>query len=167
MWQKIAAPGGIASNAHLSVAVHDGTTEVLTCVGGWGGGQLYYATLDSPSKATWSGPVTTDSVTHPSWDFFPGQSAIFGKCKTPTSCDAGVHHLGAFPSLAACQAVVNATTSFKVASYTYQHNVRSPAASAHALHIHAPRMHRACTAHAPRMHREHTVRTLPAHCACR
>ena len=24
-WQKIAAPGGIASNAHLSVAVHDGT----------------------------------------------------------------------------------------------------------------------------------------------
>jgi len=28
LWQKIAAPGGIASNAHLSVAVHGGTTEV-------------------------------------------------------------------------------------------------------------------------------------------
>ena len=50
VWQKIAAPGGIASNAHLSVAVHGGTSEVLTCVGGWGGGQLFYAALDSPSQ---------------------------------------------------------------------------------------------------------------------
>ena len=110
--------------------MHDGTTEVLTCVGGWGGGQMYYAALDSPSHATWSGPVTTDNETHTSWRFFPGQSDVWGKCKTPTSCDAGVHPLGAFGSLAACQAAVNATTSFKVASYTYQHNVRSPAAFA-------------------------------------
>lgn len=105
--------------------MHGGTTEALTCVGGWGGGQLYYAALDSPSKASWRGPVTTEGVTHATWDFFAGQSAIFGKCKAPASCDAGVHHLGAFPSLAACQAAVNATRSFKVASYTYQHNVSS------------------------------------------
>ena len=83
--------------------MHGGTTEVLTCIGGWGGGQLYYAALDSPSHASWRGPVTTEGVTHATWDFFAGQSAIFGKCKAPTSCDAGVHHLGAFPSLAACQ----------------------------------------------------------------
>eukprot|EP00908_Phaeocystis_cordata_P020842 Transcript_32505.p1 GENE.Transcript_32505~~Transcript_32505.p1 ORF type:complete len:875 (-),score=384.70 Transcript_32505:50-2674(-) len=122
-WQRIATPknGGIASNAHLSVAVHDGTTEVLTCIGGWGGGQLWYAAIDSPSNATWSGPLATQNVTYPHWDFFPGTSQIWGKCKTPTSCDPDVHPLGVFDDLASCQAAVNATTAFKVASYTYQH----------------------------------------------
>ena len=58
-WQKIKAPGGIASNAHLSVVVDKGNTEVVTCIGGWGGGQLYYASLDSPTTATWTGRSTT------------------------------------------------------------------------------------------------------------
>jgi photosystem II stability/assembly factor-like uncharacterized protein len=57
-WQKIKAPGGIAPNAHLSVVtVGKQNTEVLTCIGGWGGGQIYYAALDSPSTATWTGPI--------------------------------------------------------------------------------------------------------------
>ena len=57
-WLKIPAPGPIAPNAHLSVVINaDQTTEVLTCIGGWGGGKLYYATLDSPSNATWTGPL--------------------------------------------------------------------------------------------------------------
>ena len=108
--------------------------------------------------------MTTDSVTHSSWDFFAGQSAIFGKCKTPTSCDAGVHPLGAFPSLATCQAAVNATTRFKVASYTYQHNVRSPARRP--SHMHRTCMHHpACTSHAPRVHRMCTACTHCLHTA--
>jgi photosystem II stability/assembly factor-like uncharacterized protein len=63
LWQSIKAPGGIAPNAHLSVVIHQGKTEVLTCIGGWGGGQLYYATLDSPSSASWSKPITTSNGT--------------------------------------------------------------------------------------------------------
>jgi len=58
-WQKIQAPGPIAPNAHLSVAIHDGLTEVVTCIGGWGGGDLYYASLTSATNATWTGPVKT------------------------------------------------------------------------------------------------------------
>ena len=51
--------GGIASNGHLSVHVNkaNGSTEVLTCIGGWGGGTLHYATIDSPTSATWTGPL--------------------------------------------------------------------------------------------------------------
>ena len=54
-WQKIIAPGGIAGNAHISLVLNQEKTEteVLTCIGGWGGGQLYYAHLDSPTNATW------------------------------------------------------------------------------------------------------------------
>jgi hypothetical protein len=62
-WKKIKAPGGIAPNAHLSVVVNNGATEVLTCIGGWGGGQLYYAQIDSPTSATWSQPIKTKNGT--------------------------------------------------------------------------------------------------------
>jgi photosystem II stability/assembly factor-like uncharacterized protein len=58
LWQSIKTPGGIASNHHLSVVIHDGETEVFTCIDGFNG-ELYYATLDSPSSATWSKPLTT------------------------------------------------------------------------------------------------------------
>ena len=90
------------------------STEVVTCIGGWGGGTLYYAQLDSPTNATWTGPVATANVTHKTWDFFPGTSAIWAKCKTPTDCNPDVHPLGKFDTLAACQAKVNATTAYRV-----------------------------------------------------
>jgi hypothetical protein len=127
-WTRIATPGGLAPNAHLSIVANDaggGGTEVVTCVGGWGGGELYTATLDSPSSATWTGPIHTQNETYTAWSFFPGTSEIYAKCKTPTSCDPGIHVLGQFADLQGCQAAVNATTAFKVASYTYQHNVTS------------------------------------------
>eukprot|EP00935_MAST-01C_sp_MAST-1C-sp1_P002423 g2423.t1 len=63
LWQRIKSPGGIAPNAHLSVVIHGGNTEVLTCIGGWGGGQLYYASIDSPSSATWTQPIKTSNGT--------------------------------------------------------------------------------------------------------
>ena len=122
-WQRIETPGmqGIASNQHLSVAVHDGTTEVLTSIGGWGGGTLWYLSVDSPSDGTWTGPITTQNKTYDSWGFFPGTSQMYGKCTAPTTCDADVHPLGVFNDLAGCQAAVNATSAFEVAAYTYQH----------------------------------------------
>lgn len=122
-WQRIETPGmqGIASNQHLSVAVHDGTTEVLTSIGGWGGGTLWYLSVDSPSDGTWTGPITTQNKTYDSWGFFPGTSQMYGKCTAPTTCDADVHPLGVFDDLAGCQAAVNATSAFEVAAYTYQH----------------------------------------------
>eukprot|EP00966_Prymnesium_polylepis_P016904 390127-Prymnesium_polylepis.1 len=43
---------------------------------------------------------------------------MYARCRTPTDCDADVHPLGIFSDLAACQKAVNATTAFKVASYT-------------------------------------------------
>jgi len=125
-WQLIKAPGGIAPNAHLSVVINpDKTTEVLTCIGGWGGGSLYYASLDTPSNATWTGPLSSQSETIKTWTLSTGQSQIWGKCPTPTSCSAGIVDLGVFGTLPECQAAVNATTKLKVASYTYQHNVSS------------------------------------------
>ena len=83
-WQRIKAPGGIASNAHLSVAAHGDTTEVLTCIGGWGGGQLYYARLTSPTNATWRGPLMLPNATYKTWDFFPGVSGV-GKARSRRS----------------------------------------------------------------------------------
>eukprot|EP00947_MAST-08B_sp_MAST-8B-sp1_P001533 g1533.t1 len=128
-WQYIKAPGGIAPNAHLSVVVNpDKSTEVVTCIGGWGGGQLYYASVDSPTNATWTGPLSSQSEIYDEWALFPGQSMMWGKCTTPTQCQDGIHPLGQFPDLAGCQAAVNASAKagqFKVASYTYQHNQSS------------------------------------------
>lgn len=60
LWQRIATPGGIAPNAHLSVFENGGETEVVTCIGGWAGGDLYYASLDSPISTTWEGPIERD-----------------------------------------------------------------------------------------------------------
>jgi hypothetical protein len=62
-WHKIDAPGGIAPNAHLSVVTTNGKTEVLTCIGGWGGGVAYYAALDTPTTATWTGPLNMTNGT--------------------------------------------------------------------------------------------------------
>jgi len=125
-WQRIQAPGPIASNAHISVVVNPNQkSEVLTCIGGWGGGKLYYASLDSPTNATWTGPLKSQTQTYPDWGFFPGQSQVWGQCTTPTSCKAGVLNLGVFGTLAECQAAVNSTTKLKVATYTYQHNSTS------------------------------------------
>lgn len=122
-WHKIASPGAIASNAHLSVVVHDDETEILTCIGGWGGGQLYYAKLLSPTAAAWEGPLMLPNHTYRHWDFFPGMSEVWGRCTTATECEAGIHLLGVFGTLAECQHAVNTTTAFTVSSYTYQHNV--------------------------------------------
>ena len=41
------------------------------------------------------------------WAFFPNDSGIYAKCKTPTSCDPDVHPLGKMPTLEACQKAVN------------------------------------------------------------
>jgi hypothetical protein len=120
-WQKIKAPGGMAPNMYLSVVSTAGKTELLTCIGGWGGGKLYYGMLDSPTEITWDGPLNISDVQISSWQSFPGKSAIWGKCKSPTSCNPGVHVLGKMDTLAACQAAVNASHPFKVASWTYQH----------------------------------------------
>lgn len=111
LWQRIASPGGIAPNAHLSLVETDGVTEVVTCIGGWGGGSLYYARIDTPSNATWTGPITTANQTFTSWDFFPGESAIWARCKTPTSCDPDITVLGKFPTLEGCQEAVNKTAA--------------------------------------------------------
>jgi len=123
-WQRISAPGPIASNAHLSVVINPNQqTEVLTCIGGWGGGKLWYASMDSPTNATWTGPLKAADQTFPSWQFFAGQSQIWAKCQTPTKCNAGILDLGVFGTLQECQTAVNSTTKLKVASYTYQHNI--------------------------------------------
>jgi len=58
-WQKIKAPGGMAPNMYLSVVISAGKTELLTCIGGWGGGKLYYGTLDSPTEITWTDPISS------------------------------------------------------------------------------------------------------------
>ena len=123
-WKKIDAPGPIAPNAHLSVVVNPNkVTEVLTCIGGWGGGKLWYASVDTPTNATWTGPLKAEDQTIPTWELFTGQSQIWGKCSSPTSCNAGIEDLGVFGSLQECQTAVNATTKLKVSSYTYQHNI--------------------------------------------
>lgn len=57
-WQKIAAPGPIAPNAYISLVTTAGKTELLTCIGGWGGGKLYYAAFETATTATWTGPIT-------------------------------------------------------------------------------------------------------------
>ena len=125
-WQKIIAPGGIAGNAHISLVLNQEKTEteVLTCIGGWGGGQLYYAHLDSPTNATWDGPLVLPNVTYTTWADFPGTSAIWGKCKIPTCpSDSTVHDLGVFDDLKSCQTAVNATAKKGtpvVATWTYQ-----------------------------------------------
>lgn len=63
-WNLIKAPGPMASNDLLSLVVNpDQTTEVLTCIGGWGGGNLYYASLQSPTNATWIGPLKNQTGT--------------------------------------------------------------------------------------------------------
>ena len=122
-WQKIQAPGGIAPNAYLSVVTDKAKqkTELLTCIGGWGGGKLYYGSIDSPTEITWEGPLNISDTTLTEWEFDPNKSAIWGKCQTPTSCDAGVHVLGKKDTLEACQAAINGSHPFKVASWTYQH----------------------------------------------
>ena len=102
-WQKIKAPGGMAPNMYLSLVTTAGKSEVLTCIGGWGGGKLYYGALDTPSSMTWKGPLMVQDETFTQWAEFPNYSAIWGKCKTPTSCDPDVHPLGKFDALAACQ----------------------------------------------------------------
>jgi len=60
-WQKIDAPGGQPANQHLSVIVQDGNTEVLTVVGGWSGGDMYYGNIVNETYAKWTGPVTTSA----------------------------------------------------------------------------------------------------------
>jgi photosystem II stability/assembly factor-like uncharacterized protein len=62
-WEKIKAPGGMAPNMYLSVVTTAGVSEVLTCIGGWGGGKLYYGAFDSPSKITWEGPLMENATT--------------------------------------------------------------------------------------------------------
>ena len=120
-WVKNAAPGGIAPNAYISSVTTAGATEVLTCIGGWGGGVLYYASFDSPSKVTWTGPITTTGTTYTTWATFPDASGIYDRCPTPTSCTDGWHDLGTFDTVAGCQAAVNSTTlGFKPAAWTYQ-----------------------------------------------
>lgn len=86
---------------------------------------MYYAAIESPAKATWTGPITTEPTKYDKWDFFSGMSEIWGRCKTPTQCDSGVHDLGVFDDLTSCQKAVNATTKYKVYSYTYQHKISS------------------------------------------
>eukprot|EP00038_Savillea_parva_P004159 m.134648 g.134648 ORF g.134648 m.134648 type:complete len:922 (-) comp11396_c0_seq1:189-2954(-) len=123
-WQQIQAPGPIAPNAHLSLVETDGVTEVVTCIGGWGGGDLYYAKIESATNATWTGPIKTANQTFTTWDFFPNESEIWARCKTPTSCDPDIRVLGQYATLPACQAAVNQTSETSaVAWYTYQHNV--------------------------------------------
>lgn len=58
-WQKIKAPGGMAPNMYLSVVITAGKTELLTCIGGWGGGKLYYGALDTPTSITWTDPISS------------------------------------------------------------------------------------------------------------
>lgn len=58
-------------------------------------------------------------------EVFPGESAIWGKCQTPTQCNPDVHLLGVFGTAIECQRAVNGSHSFPVASWTYQHNVSS------------------------------------------
>jgi hypothetical protein len=87
-WSRIKAPGGIAPNTHLSVVEvsarspgglrEEQTTEVLTCIGGWGGGQLYYASPTSPTNATWTGPLMLPNESYKTWGFFPGTSQVWG-----------------------------------------------------------------------------------------
>ena len=43
---------------YLSVVITAGKTELLTCIGGWGGGKLYYGALDTPTSMTWTGPIS-------------------------------------------------------------------------------------------------------------
>lgn len=57
-WQEIKAPGGMAANMYLSVVITAGKTELLTCIGGWGGGKLYYGALDTATDITWTGPIS-------------------------------------------------------------------------------------------------------------
>ena len=124
-WQKTTKPpGGIASNAHLSVVTPKGakSSEVLTCIGGWGGGQLYYARLDTPTNVTWTGPLVKPNHTYTRWETFTDQSVVWGKCQTPTKCNADVHPLGAFATEAACRQAVNATTNLTVAGFAYMKN---------------------------------------------
>ena len=126
MWKRIKAPGGIANNAHLSVVTHGGKTELITCIGGWGGGKLYYGSIDTPTNITWTGPVQLMNHTYPTWDFFPGTSAIYGRCQKPDQCNADVHPIGQFPDLTSCQKAINSSSlKLNVSSYTYQHNVSS------------------------------------------
>ena len=67
-----------------------GRTEVLTCIGGWGGGKLYYASLDAPTRAKWTGPLKLPDRNYTGWATYPGQSLIFGRCSSPTACGEGV-----------------------------------------------------------------------------
>jgi hypothetical protein len=122
-WNQIKAPGGIPSNQHLSVVTTKGVTEVVTAIGGWGGGQLYYGKLDTPTTMTWTGPITPASQVYPTWNDFPGASAIWGRCKTPTDCNPDVHLLGVFDTVDECRKLVNTTTTPKLYSWTYQHKV--------------------------------------------
>ena len=123
-WQRIKAPGGIANNAHLSVVTQGGKTELLTCIGGWGGGDMYYGSIDTPTNITWTGPIELANHSYATWDFFPGTSEIYGRCQKPDQCNDDVHPIGQFADLAGCQKAVNAS-GLTVASYTYQHNVSS------------------------------------------
>merc|ERR1711865_1097800 len=123
-WQRISAPGPIASNAHISIVINPNQqTEFFTCIGGWGGGKLWYASIDTPTNATWTGPLKAADQSFPTWETFTGQSMIWGKCQSPTSCSAGIADLGVFGTLEECQTAVNSTTKLKVASWTYQHNI--------------------------------------------
>jgi len=62
-WQVNKAPGGIAQNAYISTVTNTaGETEVLTCIGGWGGGALYYGSFDSPTKMKWEGPLAVNKT---------------------------------------------------------------------------------------------------------
>ena len=121
-WQKIDAPGGQSPSAELSVVTTGGVTEVVTCMGPWTGGQLWYAKIDSATNATWDGPKALPNHTYTNWSFYPGQSAVWAKCSSPTKCQPTIHPLGKFDTLKACQAAVNSTKlNFSVASYTYMH----------------------------------------------
>ena len=107
VWQKVKAPGGIAPNAYLSVVTTAGKSEILTCIGGWGGGKLYYGAVDTPSKITWDGPMMLPTVTLKTWVDYPAETAITGSAITGKQPD--VHKLGTFTTLETCKAAINAS----------------------------------------------------------
>ena len=62
------------------------------------------------------GRATSGSTT---WTFEPNTNDVSGRCASPTSCDKGVSHLGAFDTLEECQAAVNGTANGTYTAYTY------------------------------------------------
>jgi hypothetical protein len=65
----------MAPNMYLSLVTTAGKSEVLTCIGGWGGGKLYYGALDTATSITWEGPLMTQNETVRA---LPGRSSGLG-----------------------------------------------------------------------------------------